>query len=78
VTSLFVFLETRTNRLSPSVATLNFLLERNEPVSLIKLAGKCNVGTVYSKAGCHIVLKAFSISKNTTAVDILLLKFSDT
>jgi hypothetical protein len=29
---------------------------------------------LFSKPECHVVLKAFSMSKNTAAVDILLLK----
>jgi len=53
--------------------TLNFLLERNELISLIKLDEKCNLDSLYSKPGCHVVSKAFSISKKTAAVDILLI-----
>jgi hypothetical protein len=39
---------------SPSVITLNFLLERNELLSLIKLDEKCNSDHLYSKSVCHI------------------------
>jgi hypothetical protein len=43
-------------------------------MSLIKLFGNSNLLNLYSKPGCHVVSKVFSISKNTAAVDILLLK----
>jgi hypothetical protein len=33
---------------------------------------------LYSRPGYHVVSKAFSISKNTAAVNILLLKFGET
>jgi hypothetical protein len=32
----------------------------------------------YLRPECHVVLKAFSISKNTATVDVLLLKFKVT
>jgi hypothetical protein len=57
---------------SPSTTTLNFLLERKNLISLIKLAEKCSF---YSKPGWYVVSEALSISKNTAAVDVLLLKF---
>jgi len=60
---------------SPSTITLNFLLERNELVSLIKLNEKCNSDSLCSKPGCHVVSDAFSISKKTAAANIFLLKF---
>jgi hypothetical protein len=41
---------------------------------LIKLAENSNLVNLYSKPDFHEVSKAFSISKNTAAVDILLLK----
>ena len=44
--------------------TLNFLLQNNEPINLIS--------TLYNKPVCPAFLKAFSISKNTVAIDILL------
>jgi len=60
----------------PSTETLDFLLDRYELMSLIKLVGNCNFDSSYSKSRCHVVSKAFLIiSKNTAAVDILLLKF---
>jgi len=59
---------------SPYTETLNFLLVRNELMSFIKFTEKCNFNNLYSKPGCHAVSKAFSIFKNTAAVDILLLK----
>jgi len=54
--------------ISPSAITLNFLLERTEIISLIR----CSLDSLCSKQG---VSKAFSISKKTAAMDILLLKF---
>jgi hypothetical protein len=57
--------------ISPSTETLNFLWERKEPISLIRLIKKCNLDNLYSKLRCHVVPKAFSISKNTATVDIL-------
>jgi hypothetical protein len=64
--------------ISPSTETLNFLCERKELMSFIKLIENANLDNLYSKPGCHVVSKAFSISKNTAAVDILLLKLSVT
>jgi hypothetical protein len=43
-------------------------------MSLIKLVENSNLDNLYSNAECHVVSKAFSISKNTAAVDMLLLK----
>jgi hypothetical protein len=37
----------------------------------INVTGKCNLDNLYSKPGCHVVSKAFSLSKNTAAVDML-------
>jgi hypothetical protein len=51
------------------------MFERKEIISLIKLVEKCIFDNLYSKPGCYVVSKAFSISKNTAVVDILLLKF---
>jgi len=59
----------------PSTETLNFLWDRYELISFIKLTGSCNFNNLYNKPGCHVVLKAFSMSKNTASVGILLLKF---
>jgi hypothetical protein len=39
-----------------------------------KFTKKCNFDNLYIKPRCHVVSKAFSISQNTAAVDILLLK----
>jgi hypothetical protein len=58
-----------------SIIILNFILERNELISLTKLGQRCNLDTLYSKPGCRVVSKAFSTSKKTAAVDKLLLMF---
>jgi hypothetical protein len=58
---------------SPSTTNLKFLLVRNELISFIKFADTCNLDSLYSKPGSHVVSKTFSISKNTAAVDIILL-----
>jgi hypothetical protein len=57
--------------ISPNTETLTFHCERNRLISLIKLVENFNLGNLRSKLGCHIVPKAFSISKNTAAVDML-------
>jgi hypothetical protein len=41
-------------------------------MSLIKLTEKSNFDNLYSKPVCHVIWKAFSILKNTAAVDMLL------
>jgi hypothetical protein len=41
---------------------------------LMKLVGNSNLNNMYSKPECHVISKAFSMSKNTAAVNILLLK----
>jgi hypothetical protein len=46
-------------------------------MSLIKLVQNSNLDNLYSKLECHVVSKAFSMSKNTAAVEILLLKLRD-
>jgi hypothetical protein len=56
--------------ISPSTETLNFLYERNELISLIKLVEKSNLDNLYIKPGCLVLSKAFSIYKNTAGVDI--------
>jgi hypothetical protein len=64
--------------ISPSTETLmNFLWER-ELIRLIKLIENYNVDNLYSKPRCHVVSQVFSISKNTAALDMLLLKFKVT
>jgi hypothetical protein len=60
---------------SPSTKTLNILSDRYQLMNRIKFTGKCKFDSLYSKPGCHVVSKAFSVSKNTAAVDTLLLKF---
>jgi hypothetical protein len=59
--------------ISPCTETLNFGSE-NVIISLIKLSENSNLGSLYSKPVGHAVSTAFSISKNTAAVDILLSK----
>jgi hypothetical protein len=49
--------------------------ERKEVMSLIKLVENSNLDNLHIKPECHVVSKAFSMSKDTAAVDILLLKF---
>jgi hypothetical protein len=60
--------------ISPSTKALNFLCEIKEPRSLDKLVENSKFDKFYSKPECHVVPKDFSMSKNTAAVDILLLK----
>jgi len=43
-----------------SCRILNFLLERNELISIIKLAGNSNLDNLCNKAGYQVVSKAFS------------------
>jgi hypothetical protein len=59
----------------PSTKTLNFLIVRKDAVSLMRLVEKINSYNLLSRPMCHVLSKAFSISKDTVAVDILLLKF---
>jgi hypothetical protein len=63
---------------SPSTETLNFMLERNGLISLIVLAESINLINLYSKPGCQVVSEAFSICKNTAAIERLLLKLKVT
>jgi hypothetical protein len=56
--------------ISPSTETLNFLCEKKEPISFIKLVENSNLDNLYSKPECHVLSNAFSMSKNTAAVDI--------
>jgi len=58
---------------APSSETVIFLLVKNELISFIKFVEKCNLDNFY-EPGCHIVSEAFSISKDTAAVVILLIK----
>jgi hypothetical protein len=63
--------------ISPLTETLNFLWERKELTSFtsIRLIGSFNSNNLCSKLMCRVVSKAFSVSKNTGAVDTILLKF---
>jgi hypothetical protein len=55
--------------------TKNFPFENNELMNLMTLAEKFHLSSLYSKPGCHLVSKAFSVSNNTAAVNKLLMKF---
>jgi hypothetical protein len=46
--------------------------------NLIRLIENFSSDNLYNKPRCHAVSMAFSITKNTAAVDILLLKFKVT
>jgi hypothetical protein len=59
---------------SPSTEILNFLRDKKELIHSIKLAENSNLYNLYSKPVYRVVSKVFSVSKNTAAVDILLLK----
>jgi hypothetical protein len=63
---------------SPSTEILNYLLFKKEAISLIRLIKNCIFDSLCSRPECHVVSKAFSMSKDTAAVDILLLKFRET
>jgi uncharacterized Zn-finger protein len=60
---------------SPSTKTSHFLSVRKEAITLIRLVENSDYDDLYSSPQCHVVSKAFSMSKNTAAIDILLLKF---
>lgn len=64
--------------ISPSTEVLNFLSECKELISLIMLSEKFYFSNIHKKRGCHDISKAFSISKNTAAVERLYLKFKVT
>jgi hypothetical protein len=59
---------------SASTITLNFLLERNELVSPIKLDEKCSLGTLYNKPVCYVLSNSFTISKKIAAVDVIVIE----
>jgi hypothetical protein len=59
--------------ISPSTKT-KFSSERKDLISCINLVENSNFDNLYSRPECHVVSKAFLMSKNTAAVDILLLK----
>jgi hypothetical protein len=44
---------------------LSFLWERKELISLIRLIEYFNSDKLYSKPRCHVVSKAFSLSKDS-------------
>jgi hypothetical protein len=58
--------------ISPSTETLNLRCERKELMSLIKVDENSILYNLYSKPECYVVSKAFSMSKNTAAVDIIV------
>jgi hypothetical protein len=60
---------------SPSTDTVNFLREIKELISLIRLIENFISDNLYSKLRCQVLSKSFSISKNTAAVYMSLLKF---
>jgi hypothetical protein len=51
-----------------------FSVRKKKANELEKLAEKSNIYNLCSKPLCHVVSNAFSISKNTTAIDMLLWK----
>jgi hypothetical protein len=55
-----------------------FSLRKKKLKILIKLVENVNSDNSYSKPRYHVLSNGFSISKNTAAVDILLLKFKVT
>jgi hypothetical protein len=61
--------------ISPLTKTLNFLWERKELISVIRLVEIFNSDNLYSKPRCHVVARAFLISENTIPIDMLLYKF---
>jgi hypothetical protein len=66
-----------TSCLNSRKTSLHFL-RANKLISLIRLIENFNVDNLYSKPKCHVVSKDFSISKTTSVVDMLLLKFKVT
>jgi hypothetical protein len=61
----------------PSAEALHFLLVRKERISLMKLVENYISDNSFCGPESQVVLKAFSMLKNTAAIDILL-KFSVT
>jgi hypothetical protein len=57
---------------APDTGILNFLLVRKEAISLMRPAESCNSDSLYNRPDCRVVSKAFTISKNTEAIDISL------
>jgi hypothetical protein len=52
----------------------NFLMARKGTITLMRLVKISDSDSLYSRPERHIMFKAFSISKNISAVDTLLLK----
>jgi hypothetical protein len=48
---------------SPSTKTLNFLLLRNEAISLIKLAENVNSDSLYSRKHCLGIVDCLAVTK---------------
>jgi hypothetical protein len=51
---------------------------RKEATGLMRLVENPNSDNLYNRPECHVLLKAFSISKKTALDDMLLLKFRET
>jgi hypothetical protein len=51
------------------------LMKELKKMSLVILVEKFNFDNLQSKPVCHVVSKAFSVSKSTAAIDTFLLKF---
>jgi len=48
--------------ISPSTETMNFLFERNDPISLIILAGNCKLGNYYSNG--EVTVRTHSLAND--------------
>jgi hypothetical protein len=57
---------------SPSTETLNFLLLRNEAISLIKLAQNFSSHRLYSRPGCHGVESFLDIQEHRSRRHIIV------
>jgi hypothetical protein len=55
----------------PSTETLNFLREREELISLIRLIENFNLDNLYSKPRCHVFITANSCSLYSLGVDLI-------
>jgi hypothetical protein len=56
---------------TPVSVSLNFLWDRYEPIRFTKLIESCNFDNLYNNPVCHFVSKAFCMSKNNAAVDMI-------
>jgi hypothetical protein len=56
----------------------DFSVGNKQTTKLDYLAENCKLDNLYNSAGYHVVSKAFSISKNAAAVDMLLLNLKCT